>query len=109
MNDERHTHRRRIALLLVAASLAAAVALPVAALAVGAQVEVSFRVLPSLTAQVADDGLTVYANTPWVLTTISEAPDGTLITRMTSGNPTGGSGVAVPVSGLRDYSLVLDR
>ncbi|MDP2299964.1 MAG: hypothetical protein U1E08_00130 [Coriobacteriia bacterium] len=110
MSDGRYTSRQRVSALVVAAGLAAAVALPVTALASDASVEVSFRVLPSIGAQVDDDGLTVYANTPWVLTTISTAADGAKVeTRVIGGGPTGSEGVAVPVVGLQEYSLVPGR
>ena len=109
MSDKRYTSRQRVSALVVAAGLAAAVALPVTALASDASVEVSFRVLPSISAQVEDGGLTVYANTPWVLTISTAAEGAEVQTRVISGGPTGGEGVAVPVVDLQEYSLVPGR
>ncbi|MDO8880275.1 MAG: hypothetical protein Q7W44_05685 [Coriobacteriia bacterium] len=110
MRDGRYTSRQRVSALVVAAGLAASVALPITALASDAKVQVSFRVLPSISAQVDDNGMTVYANTPWVLTTISTAADGAGVqTRVISGGPTGGDGAAVPVAALQEYSLVPAR
>ena len=86
----------------------AALTLPVFAVADSASVTVSFRVTPTVSAEVVEGGLFVRSNAPWRLVAKTAGPDGSTVTLSDSGPATGAAGVLIEADSLIEYSLVID-
>ena len=98
---------RKIGAVVAALFMAAALWLPVFAIADSTSVTVTFRVSPTVSAEIVDDGLLIQSNAPWQLTGTMRDVDG-VATIHESGGATGATGSIVHLEDLVDYTLVLD-